>query len=83
MERLTRSVPHARYNVGYGWTSEQADGPALRLGMHVPVPAAVLVQPDLYFEALRRALVRPFVRFRTNVRVVVYACVNDEETLRT
>lgn len=43
-------------NAGYGWTSgSDGGGPAVRFGVHVPV-LVVLVQPDLYVQAPRRAL---------------------------
>ena len=39
-------------NAAYGWTLS-ANGPALRFGFHVPVPAVFLVQPDVYLQAPR------------------------------
>lgn len=43
-------------NVGYGWTSYEAEGFAARVGIHVPVPLVVAAQPDFYVQLPRRAL---------------------------
>lgn len=46
-------------NVGYGWAPVTTGLPALRLGVHVPVPVLALVQPDIYVQA-PRSLSREF-----------------------
>jgi hypothetical protein len=43
-------------DVGYGWVSDRTDGLGVRLGLHVPVPAAMAAQPDLYLQLPRRAV---------------------------
>lgn len=43
-------------NAGYGWSSPRAGGAGLRLGVHVPVPAVTLVQPDVYVQFPRDLL---------------------------
>lgn len=42
-------------NFGYGWVSSSAQRPALRLGLHAPVPVVQLVQPDVYVQLPRGA----------------------------
>ena len=43
-------------NLGYGWTSDDGEGPGARLGIHVPVPFVVAAQADFYVQLPRRAV---------------------------
>lgn len=43
-------------NFGYGWTSTRIDGLGASIGAHVPVPLIPLIQPDIYVQLPKRAV---------------------------
>jgi hypothetical protein len=43
-------------NFGYGWTSARIEGLGASIGAHVPVPLIALIQPDVYVQFPKRAL---------------------------
>lgn len=43
-------------NIGYGWTSARVEGLGVGIGAHVPVPLIPLIQPDVYVQLPKRAL---------------------------
>jgi len=43
-------------NFGYGWTSGRIEGLGASIGAHVPVPVIAAVQPDIYLQLPRSAL---------------------------
>ena len=43
-------------NAGYGWRSDRGLWPAVRAGVHVPVPFAGALQPDLYLQLPSRLI---------------------------